>query len=188
VTQYNTQDTGVETTIGGATTFVRGSAGNLVVQTWKVTRTGSAWKIELQDTGGAGAIGSTAATDIDFDLSASVVQTGTDVEKVIAWRSDYSGTITRAGDYTAGPCTSMASAAVGVSFLATACRRPSDNAQVMRLFSIGPNGATVALQDEALAGDATEIAMSGVGSNKVITAARSLSGALILRTFALAAP
>lgn len=188
VTPYQPGEEAGKAMIGAATTFARSEAGNLVVQTWKVSTTGSTWNIAVADSDGAGAITSTAATDVDFDLSASVVQTGTDVQKVIAWRTDYTGEITRTGSYTAGPCTRVASAAIGVSYLATACRRPGDDAQVIRLFELGPNGATVALRHEQEAGIASEVAMAPVGHNKVITAARSTGGALILRTFALAAP
>ena len=182
VTAYTPASIGDEDLAGAVTIFAR-AAGNLSVQTWEIVD--DSWRVQLADTEAAGGTTSSAVSMLDFDLAATAVQLPTSVQKVIAWKSHYAGTITRGASYTAGSCSRTASAAIGTRFLATACKRPSDMHQVIRLYNIGPDGSSVDLRHEQTVGTALELAMTDVGSNKVVIATRSSGNVLYLRTFAV---
>ena len=69
----------------------------------------TSWKLEKDTvqqagTGNAGAIGTIAAAQVDFDLAASAVRTSSDELKVIMWHTAYDGAITRLGDANGGSC------------------------------------------------------------------------------------
>jgi hypothetical protein len=181
VTPYTPDGINGEDIDGAATIFVK-TGGNLGVQTWKLLGDSS---VVLADSEAAGAITSSTASMLDFDLAATVVQSTSDVQKVIAWRSNYGGYITRLGSYTAGSCTNTASAAIGTRYLATACRRPADGVQVVRLYEVSADG-DVTLEHEQDSGTALDLAMTDVGSNKVVLASRGVGNRLVMKTFAVA--
>ena len=164
------------------TVFVR-AGGNLSVQSWKVQDT---WSVTLDSTDGAGATWAAAASELDFDLSASVVRTSSNMQKVIAWKTSYFGTITRGGS--ASPeleCNRVSSAAIGTRYLVTACRR-NDLKTHVRLFDVSANGTTVTEKFNTYWGTATEMALAPVGANKVVLASASTSGSLYLYALGMA--
>jgi hypothetical protein len=179
VTAYTPDGLTGEDIEGAATIFVK-TGGNLAVQTWEVH---GDWSVVMADSESAGAIVSSAVSSLDFDLAATTVTSTSNVQKVIAWKSSYSGTITRGGSASIGSCLQTTSAPIGTRYLATACRRPADNAQIVRLYEISAGGATVTLKHEQESGTGTELAMAEVGSNKVFLATRSTSGRLVVKTF-----
>ncbi len=181
VTAYTPDGMTGEDIEGAATVFVK-TGGNLTVQTWEVH---GDWSVVMADSESAGAIASSAVSSLDFDLAATTVTSTSNVQKVIAWKSSYTGAITRGGSATVGSCLQTTSAPVGTRYLATACRRPADNAQIVRLYEIGAGGTTVTLKHEQQAGTGTELAMAEVGSNKVFLATRSTSGRMVVKTFAV---
>jgi hypothetical protein len=183
VTAYHPAASGSERVEAAATIFAR-AAGDLAVQTWKVRS--DPWAVVLADSDGAGDTAGAAASELDFGLAASVVRTGSSLQKVIAWTTSYFGTIARGGSFTTTmPCNRVASAAIGTRFLATACRR-DDLKQDIRLFEVSPDGATVTQRHEQYYGTAVELAMAAVGADQVVIATRSSSNALYLRAFGLA--
>ncbi|MEO8698796.1 MAG: hypothetical protein ABI867_02100 [Kofleriaceae bacterium] len=180
VTAYHPSDDDV---VGAATVFTR-RAGNLSVESWKVLSNN--WRVEVGANASAGATVSASATELDFDLSASVVRTSTNVQKVIAWRTLYSGSVVRAGSSTTTTeCSRITSAAIGTHYLVTACRR-SDLKQDIRLFEVSADGATVTPHYDTYNGTVMELAMAPVGSNKVVLATRSTDNTLYVRTFGIA--
>ena len=182
---YNPASLGDENLIGGVTVFARTDSGNMSVTSWKIDK-GDGWAVNQADSDSAGAITDVAAAQMEIDLAASVVRTSTDQQKVIMWSTDYHGAITRKGDYSAGPCTRVAAAAIGTRFLATGCREPGTDGMVMRLFNVSSTGSTVTLRDElAPFGTATELALVPVDNDKVVAVARIAAGSLVLRSFAV---
>jgi hypothetical protein len=115
-----------------------------------------------------------------------VVRTGSNLQKVIAWRTGYTGVVDRLGSAsTTMECNRVTSAAIGTRWLATACKR-NDMKQDIRLFEITGNGATVTQKYASYNGTALELAMAPVGSNKVVIATRSTDNSLYMRTFGIA--
>lgn len=183
VTAYHPASLGTESVEAAGTVFVR-SGGNLSVQTWKVRS--SPASVALAHTDSAGATLASAASELDFDLSASTVRMSNNMTKVIAWKTDYYGNLTRGGS--ASPeleCTRIASAAIGTKFLVTACRRNDLKTQI-RLFEVSLGGATVTERYGTYWYTATELALAPVGANKVVLATASTSGDLTLQTFGTA--
>lgn len=181
VTPFAFDGAGDEDLWGAVSMFVK-AGGNLAVQTWKIRDDGVAVMVDGET---AGAITSSTATMLDFDRAAAVTQLTNDTQKVIVWRSNYAGNITRLGSYTAGSCTKTASAAIGTRYLATACRRAADGIQIVRLYEISDDG-DVSLKHEQESGYALDLALTDVGSNKVVLASRIGGNRLVLKTFAVA--
>jgi hypothetical protein len=141
------------TVLGGFNVYTRVSGG-LVVTSWKLLEDedNDAMLLphseELAGTIPAGA----SASELDFDLAATVVRTSTNMQKVIAWRTNYIGDLTRGGSATTTmQCNRVTSAAIGTRFLATACRR-TDLSMDVRLFEVASGGATVTQRDTTTGG------------------------------------
>lgn len=171
----------------GVMTFARDGAGNLAVQSWEIDKAGQVWTVRAIDQAVAGATDEFAIAQVDFDLTAAVARTSSNQQKVVIWHTDYFGAITRRDDIVAGSCTRLAGAAIGVELLATACREAGTDALVMRLFQVSPGGQDVTTRATLPAlDDVTDVVLVPVDNDKVVSAARTASGGLSLRSFAVA--